>query len=454
MTAAFDLAGSAWVPVLLLLGFTVYLRVRAGNWFVPGPFFGGLWFCFLVGSLMAVEHRVPGLGTWVLVALVAAVQIGSILGESQPLEKERQPSPTAWAERVQLQRLIRLHAWRAALVLTVVAMAGVIYFAWYSMDLFQQPVSFVSLIPMAAKWTLLRYDGFLDPWPLRVAAVWVYPPALLGGILFPLSLRFRDRVVALLSLVPALLLTALSGGRSAFLVGLACWLGGHWSSRAGRIGLGRDRSGVSPSEVGRSPVRSSLTGLKSGLLVGFGALALLLLFMGVDSLRGAKDDSDIREFSLEFRSAQVRNYMFGMPAAFAQWFDSDQHHAVQWGALTLPGPFAVLGIHARTLGTYTDSASTVGLEATNVFTIFRGLIEDFTLGGAFLICSLWGFLGGRNYSRRSLAWGSILSLSAFYSIALFSPLYCLFGFNGPLFAWIVAWFALPRDGMKSRKPIR
>jgi hypothetical protein len=447
MTAAFDLVASSWIPVFLLLGFTLYLRVWAGSWFVPGPFFGLLWFGFLAGSLLAVDHRVPGLGTWALVSLIAAVQIGSMLGETGNEEETLSPP-----ERAQLQRRTRLHAWRATLLLTLVALAGLTYFAWYSMNLFQQQVSFTSLIPMAAKWTLLRYDGFLDPWPLRLAAVWVYPPALVGGILFSLSQHLRDKAVALLSLLPVLLLTALSGGRSAFLVGLACWLGGHWSARAGRVDLCRShvsRSEVDRNPVGRSRVLSSLTGLKSGFLLGFGALALLLLFLGVDSLRGAKEDSDVRDFSLEFRSGQVRNYMFGMPAAFAEWFDSDQHHAAQWGALTLPGPFAVLGIHARTLGTYTDSASTVGIEGTNVFTIFRGLVEDFTLGGAFLICGLWGFLGGRTYSRGSLATGSLLGLSAYYSVALFSPLYFLFGFNGPLFAWIVAWFALPRGRRKA-----
>ncbi len=435
MSAALELFGSAWVPVFLLLGLTLYCRTRVRSWFVPSAFFGMYWFCFVVASLLAVDHRVPGLGMWALVSLVAAVQLGSMLGEIQGNHadeeegSEEQPkaesNQATLAERAQLERVTRLRALPACALLTLGATAALVYFALYSLDLFRQSFSFLSLVQMAARWTLLRYDGFLDPWPLRIAAIWVYPPALVGGILFPLSRNVRDKSIAIASLLPGLLLTALSGGRAAFLVAGVCWLGGCWSARACCPGT-----------------RRGFFNLKSGLLLGAGALALLMLFAGVNSLRGAKDASDARDLSLEFNSGQIRNYMFGMPAAFAEWFDRDQRDSVHWGALTFPGPYALLGIRQRTLGTYTDSAPTVGLEGTNIFTIFRGLVQDFTLVGAFMISGLWGFLGGRNYCQRSLHLAAVLGLSAYYAVALFSPLLCFFGFNSPIFAWVVAWFVL------------
>ena len=422
MSAALDILGSSWVPVLLLLMLTLYCRTQVGSWFVPSSFFGLFWFFFLVASLLAVDHRVPGLGMWVLVSLIAAVQLGSMLGETR--KKEKQVSLT---EGVQLQHMMRLRVLQGCVFLTLAAMAGIVYLVSQSLDLFRLSFSFISLVQMAARWTLLRYAGFTDPWPLRLAAVCVYPPALVGGMLFPLSKNFRDKSIAISALLPGLLLTALSGGRAAFLVALACWLGGHWSMSACRTEI---------------PTR--LLNLKSGLLLGVGALALLTLFVGVDSLRGARDASDAGQLSIGFHGSQIQNYMFGMPAAFAEWFDRDEHDSVKWGALTFPGPYSLLGIRQRTLGTYTDSAPTVGLEGTNIFTMFRGLVEDFTLGGAFLISGLWGFLGGRIYCKHSLQPGSILGLSAFYAVALFSPLYCLFSFNGPILAWVVAWFVLRR----------
>ena len=444
MSAALDLLSSAWVPVFLLLGLTLYCRTRVSNWLVPSAFFGLYWFCFVVASLLAVDHRVPGLGMWALVSMIIAVQLGSMLGETQgeqtgeeePQREDirREQNQAAPAENVQLERIIRLRALPACALLTLGATAALVYFALYSLNLFHQSFSFISLVQMAARWTLLRYDGFIDPWPLRLAAIWVYPPALVGGLLFTLSRSFRDKSIAIASLFPGLLLTVLSGGRVAFVIAGVCWLGGCWSTRACR-----------------AETRRGFFRLKSGLLMGAGALALLLLYAGVNSLRGAKDASDARDLSLDFNSAQIRNYMFGMPAAFAEWFDRDQQDSVHWGALTFPGPFTLLGIRQRTLGTYTDSAPTVGLEGTNIFTIFRGLVQDFTLGGAFLISGLWGFFGGRDYCRRSLQPGTILGLSAYYAVALFSPLMCLFSFNSPIFAWVVAWLVLRR---RNGNPIR
>jgi oligosaccharide repeat unit polymerase len=444
MSPALDLLSSAWVPVFLLFGLTLYCRTRVGSWLVPSAFFGMYWFCFVVASLLAVDHRVPGLGMWALVSLIIAVQLGSMMGETYGEQTEEEKphgektpgdqSQAAPAEKVQLEQFTRLRVLPACALLTLGAIAALIYFALYSLNLFHQSFSFIALVQMAAKWTFLRYDGFIDPWPLRLAAIWVYPPALLGGILFALSRSFRDKSIAIASLLPGLLLTVLSGGRAAFLVAGVCWLGGCWSAR-----------GYRPE------TRRGFLNLKSGLLLGAGAMALLGLYAGVNSLRGAKDASDARDLSLEFNSGQIRNYMFGMPAAFAEWFDREQQDSAKWGALTFAGPYALLGIRQRTLGTYTDSAPTVGLEGTNIFTIFRGLVQDFTLAGAFLISGLWGFLGGRNYCQRSLRPGTMLGLSAFYAVALFSPLICLFSFNSPIVAWVVTWSVLrSRNGIAIR----
>jgi hypothetical protein len=51
-------------------------------------------------------------------------------------------------------------------------------------------------------------------------------------------------------------------------------------------------------------------------------------------------------------------------------------------------------------------------------------------------------VSGHAYSNRSLRLWPALWLSAFYAFALFSPLVCLFTYNGPILAWVVAWFVL------------
>ena len=90
-----------------------------------------------------------------------------------------------------------------------------------------------------------------------------------------------------------------------------------------------------------------------------------------------------------------------------------------------------------------DKTNVVGTETTNVYTLFRGLIEDYTGYGATLsaVCigvSIgWVYANRWKHARRSLFW-----LSMFYSAFLFSPLVSLFSFNGAALAWVVGGLIL------------
>src|SRR5208337_5002473 len=176
MSSILNVVGSAWIPAFLLLGLTIYCRIRSRTWFAPSAFLGLFWFCFLSASLLSVGYRVPWLGVWVLVCLVAAAQVGSVLAE------DRGKLTVPLAEQIQLQDWTRRRVCRACYIVLGIALAGCAYSLWASLDLFGLELSLTSLIQMAGKWTLLRYsETFTDPWPLRFAATWAYPAGLLGG---------------------------------------------------------------------------------------------------------------------------------------------------------------------------------------------------------------------------------------------------------------------------------
>ena len=424
MPAILDILGSGWVPLSLLLLVSFYFRWTSDSWIAPPGFVGMYWTANLACSLLAVDHGVPSLGVWALVSLVFAVQVGAFV---------------AYATVAKIPIVDLLYSFRrlaervrnGCIVLTLIAVAGEIYFIIFSLGLFGKTFDFASLIQMAAQWTFLRYDGFIDPWPLRLAAVWIYPPALLGGILLPLSETKRDKIIAATTLFPSLLLTFLSGGRAAFLVAFACWLGGYWAAQV----------------ISSKPPRKLLR-IQDLSRIAAACTGLLLLYVSINTFRGAKDASGVDELHLDFNSGQIRNYMFGSPAAFADWFNRGNDDPLSWGALTFPGLFDALHIQQKTLGTYIDSSSTVGQEGTNIFTIFRGLIQDFGLMGALLISMAAGFWGSAAYRKQQISAGRLLGLAAFYTVAIFSPLYCIFGFNGPILAWLTAAIVL-RPAMTS-----
>ena len=409
--------GSAWIPTILLFGMTLHARARSGSWFAPSAFIGLVWCFFISASLLGVDRTVPALGIWVIVALVLSIQLGSAVAEGGSSASAR-----ARPDETLLVHWLPLRIRSVCFLMVLIASAGCVYFVRESMERFGLSLTVTDLVQMAARWTLERYDEIAEPLSLRFTAIWLYPGALLGGMLFSLSKKPLDRALGLFSLLPTLIYSLLTGGRASFLVGLACWLGGYWSSRHAQT-----RGGL---KLFTAKIGASVLVLMAGLF---------LLFLVVNSFRGYSSSKDLY---LEVDSGQVRNYMLGSPAAFADWIAHTDYSSLHWGGYTFAGLYNLLGIQQRILGDYKDSARTSGLEGTNVFTAFRGLIQDFTFPGALFICGAWGLFSGYAYSKKSFHPWSLLGLSAFYAVGLFSPLYCLFRFNGAIFAWVVSWFVL------------
>jgi hypothetical protein len=84
-----------------------------------------------------------------------------------------------------------------------------------------------------------------------------------------------------------------------------------------------------------------------------------------------------------------------------------------------------------------------GGEETNIYTALRGLIQDFTLGGAVVLTFLVSFVSGillASPSRRT--WTSILFGAWYYAFILGSPLTSVFTYNGLVLAWLVAAIVL------------
>lgn len=411
---------SPWTPTMLLVAASLLFRLRSGTWFSPSAFAGLLWSVYLCCSVMAIESRTPAMGVWVMASLVLVVQAAASFAEFDPRRAVTPLTPVDPERTSRLLARVRQACW----IFNLVSLVGCTYFIFSSFDYFKLSLSLDSLVRLGGLWTLQRYNNVMDPWPLRIAAIWPYPAALLGGVLKSLAIRRRDKILAILSLIPALSIGLLLGGRAGFLLSLTFWFGAYWATE--RACTGRDRKLFSSQNL------MWALGLAGGLL---------FFFLFVFALRDLADSSKT-ELILVANSGQMRNYMFGSPAAFSQWFDNGDRGPLGWGAFSFPGFFDVTGLRPRTIGTYTDFANTTGLEVMNIYTIFRGLIQDFSFPGTILVCAVFGFISGRAYSRPSLSANFVLCLSAYYSVVLFSPLCNIFGFNSSILAWVATGWVL------------
>ncbi|HEY6339364.1 MAG TPA: O-antigen polymerase [Candidatus Sulfotelmatobacter sp.] len=416
-----DTVGSPWLAYAVLVIVTVASRLRCGSWFAPAAFVGLVWSFFTGASLLVVDYPIPGRGLWMLVMLVVAIQLGALIAH----ELQPQSSPSLRPGKANIFDSLIIPCRRYGLLCTLIAVAGCGYFMVTSLDEFGLPFTTIGILEVGARWRTLRYNEVLEPWSVRLLITWLHPAGLLGGILFACSRKRLDRLIASVSLLPAIFYGILVGARAAILLGLTCWIGGYVSTLCVR---NRGRMGVFSAK------RIALLLLAAASMVG--------MFVFIDA---AKDTSWNQGFELNPNEQRINDYMFGSSAAFADWYAHANLSDAEWGAETFAGEFDLLHLKTRITGKYLETSNVVGTEVTNVYTLFRGLIEDFTEIGAMLVAAAIGGLAGWIYRPRfKNLFGALFWLSAFYAAFLFSPLVSLFSFNGAMLAWVVGWFVLVR----------
>lgn len=133
------------------------------------------------------------------------------------------------------------------------------------------------------------------------------------------------------------------------------------------------------------------------LILSFLVVVILLLFSMM--LRIGRID----KVSLEIVLQKFLSYAFGHIIAFDNWFASyvsaDDPHTLTWGKYTFFSIFDRLNIAQRPQGVYEDYVN-VNQISTNVYTLFRGLVEDFGVSGTIFTFVLLGTLSG--YSVQSI----------------------------------------------------
>jgi len=426
-----DTLGSPWLAFAALVIVTVAARLRCGSWFAPAAFVGMVWSFFIGASLLVVDYPIPGRGLWMLVVLVVAIQLGALIAhELQP------PSRAAihpdWPN-AELDSLI-VPCRRYALLCGAIALAGCVYLLFTSLEEFGLPFTPLGVLEVGAQWTVLRYDDVFEPWSVRLMVMWFHPAALLGGVLFGRSLGRFDRVIGAATLLPAVIYGVFTGARAAILLGLTCWIGGFVATLCIR-----------------SHGKVALFTSRRLLMLLLAAACLLGMFASINAVR---DSSWQQDFVPTAAETQLEDYLFGSPAAFASWYAHSEASGAAWGAQTFANAFDLLHLKSRIIGRYTETSNVIGTERTNIYTLFRCLIEDFTPGGAALIAACIGGTAGWVYRKSSEKPRiAIFWLSAFYAAMLYSPITSLFSFNGALLAWAVLCSTLIND-RSSSEPTR
>lgn len=421
-----DALASPWIPTLTLIGLALLARQVKRSWLSPGPLAALIWAIYISACLLLTDYTVYASGVWVVALFVFSVIFGTLLSEG--FGSSDWGRPESGISKPEMLQAWDKRSLRFSLLFALIAFLGCIRLLFVSFAKFSVDFSLMGLLSLGHQWSVERYSGGLEPWSVRLLVMWVYPAVLLAGISFALARNRMQKWLAIVPLIPASLVGTVFAARAGLLISLICWFSGYFAIRH------RQTGGT------YALFRKKFLILVSAIMVG-----AVSFFMAIDTVRIFKGGN----LEVGTDLPRLSKYFLGSVPAFCDWMHGPKSQEITMGAYTFAGVFDLLGVKQRQVGLYERYETLDGGEDTNIYTLFRGLIQDFTLPGAIVFCILLGISAGyaASWEAKNQV-GSVLILAGYYALIIFSPLSSLFTYNGLILAWLVTALVL---GMRTRE---
>jgi oligosaccharide repeat unit polymerase len=259
---------------------------------------------------------------------------------------------------------------------------------------------------------------FTIPWAVKGFMYFAYVASLSGGsaILFA---KGKMKLICLLPLLIALLQGAILAVRSGFLISIVLWLSGWLAVKV---------------LVNDLKFRPRIVAIS---LIGFSLF--IFLFVSVKWLRSGADDPFLILYLLE----NVRIGMFGHISAFSTWMRDYHYTGLSFGSNTFSGPLDLIGIQEREIGYYKRDVFLSSSLYTNIYTVFRGLLQDFSIPGTLVVAFGLGMAARISFDRclhGKFIW--LIPLSLFYAFTMYSPIISIFNYTSVVMAWCIFFVVL------------
>jgi hypothetical protein len=368
------------IATFAMIGLACVGRSLTGSWLSPSPLFAIIWSFIVVLSLSAPLFNAPFYPVWAgslwwIDLQILMLTIGDLIGQGG---LRRTPEPRApSAEFAPVAGLP--HSGFIIIVCTACTLV----------------------------WMLLidRVEGRGEqpPTAMQIILAFHYAGGIFGGLIFAAAKTRRFKIFGLLGIPPAVIFSVFLAGRTAVVAQFTFWFAGYCSMRAflsaKRIHL-----------FTRRKLSGAVLSMTLFAIIGILVEPFRAVPRGVDPVERFQRyveviDPNSIDDSWEF----MKPGFFGHIASFSWYFESawdSPPPLVHPGEQTFAGIYRLLGFEL-TPALYTR----IGGVDTNVFTIFKPIIDDYTLGGSLVVFLLVGIAAGWSY--RQLVEGRQLWPAAF-----------------------------------------
>lgn len=194
-----------------------------------------------------------------------------------------------------------------------------------------------------------------------------YSLPIFGGYMFNFTEKKKDRVISILTLLPVTLGLLISNAKAGFIASVFNFMISYLLS--------------SYKKNGKYP---QIT-LKTSIFISIS----IIIFIGLMFISMCMRVGDFSQSTIEYVRNRIMVYGFGQIKAFDEWFYTSVPDYTFFES-TYMWIFNRLGIVNRVQGVYRYAYSI----HTNVFTVFRGVINDFGIFGGQIYIFSRGFISG------------------------------------------------------------
>lgn len=391
------------------------------TWFAPGSFFALIWFLHMVLTvLFASDFYLYFNSNFIIFFYVFIIILGSSIG--MKLKIRRFSINTVSLNSINKMRELSL----IASIVGFLSFPVILYSTGGSFSTF---LNLDAMMNLARQNSISRYSGDLENSTLTSILLSInYFAAIVNGVSIGIEkkdsqTKYNKRLVLhLLPIITSILIAIILTTKATILYTVVLFLGGVITAKES------------------SNDRNFLFTKKNLFRVLILVPASMFLFVFIQMSRyGFKDFDGMLKVLKVFKV-----WAFGHMPAFSVWFNeyySSGDYSLSFGQYTFSGVFSVLNIAERVSGIYSEGVLISGnYEGTNIFTIFRGLIEDFGIIGSLLLMFFVSIIIGVMYKSVKLGkFNSFVFLIIFYSFSMYG-IVSILSYNSILLAFILFYF--------------
>ena len=370
---------------------TIIMRLIHKSWLNPTAFYC-LWWTFTIFFSLFIggEENIPVEGLfWILISFIL-MGCGSLLFVEKKLNLENfissENSDQIYRNNIYLQYIYSISLFFSFLY--------IILNLYYNDVNFRDFKSLEGIFLIAAKFTKERYEETTSlPLYIKIQLSFLFFSNSIGGFLYGLKKNKKY----LICFIPPILISIVFTEKAGIFFCLSSWVASNFITR---IIFQRIR----------------IFSFKN-------FLSLLISCTFIIAIITVSSFARLGSFELSQLSiVKEKLYSgFGQVPAFANWFSSYQitDFSSEFGKFTFSGILDFLGLSKREIGLYSENYELSNGAYTNIYSIHKGIILDYSVIGAMVIYLIFGVMSSYFYIkvlRRNKKFISFLSITYFVII--------------------------------------